>query len=708
MIKQILHKPVLHIVFLTALCIISYSNTFSVPFTFDDGPAIIENPIVRDLQYFIEPSTAKKFKGHFEYETFKSRYVAYLTFALNYKFHGLDVKGYHVVSLLIHIINSLIVYYFLFLTFKTRFIRESQVADYAGHISFFTALLFACHPIQTQAVTYVWQRVTSLTAMFYLLSLASYVKAGVMRQKTELQGQGAGTGAGKPVSYYMAAVIFAALAMKTKEIAITLPVIIGLYELMFFEGRMKKRVLYLVPVFLTMLIIPLSLVGMDRPLGDMIGDVSQVAKEVTYISRADYLFTEFRVLVTYIRLIFLPVNQNLDYDYPVYTSFFNPGVFLSFLFLLAIFSLASYLFYRQRNTVPHIRLLSFGIFWLFITLSVESSVIPIRDVINEHRMYLPSIGIFISVVTFIFSGAAKIKERWNMTGVTIVLILFIISALLSLSTYARNGVWTNGVSLWGDVVSKSPGKARAHNNLCYAYKEQDLLDKALEHCRISIELDPYYLTNRLNIANVYRAKGLNDNAIKHYMDAIKYKPDYLDAHQELAMTYAIKGLFDKSLEHYDRVILIDPLDKHAYINRGIIYAELGNYKKAIENYDKAIAISPDDAKAYYNRGVDYMILGNYKRAIEDLNRAVKLDPEYIKAYIYRSDIYEMTGNYQMAVRDLSSVIRLNPEAAGEYFKRGKIHLKLGNYLQADNDIKTSAQMGYEDAKEYLKIKDAGR
>ena len=139
--------------------------------------------------------------------------------------------------------------------------------------------------------------------------------------------------------------------MKTKEISFTLPVIMVLYEFMFFEGNIKKRMLYLIPMLLTMLIIPLSMIGIDKPIGDAIGEMREVPQETKQISRDAYLLTQFRVIVTYIRLLVLPINQNLDYDFPLYHSFLNPTVFLSFLFLLSIFGLGIYLFYRSRFTV---------------------------------------------------------------------------------------------------------------------------------------------------------------------------------------------------------------------------------------------------------------------------------------------------------------------------------------------------------------------
>tara|TARA_Y100000780_G_scaffold54323_1_gene46561 strand:+ start:161 stop:748 length:588 start_codon:yes stop_codon:yes gene_type:complete len=142
---------------------IVYSNTLEAPFVFDDKLVIVENPIVRDLGYMVNPSEAKVHKGHFEYESFRHRYIGYLTFAINYWFHKLDVTGYHLVNIAIHIINGLIVYWLVILTFKTPFLNSSVLGGRINEIAFFASLFFACHPLQTQAVTYIWQRVTSLS-----------------------------------------------------------------------------------------------------------------------------------------------------------------------------------------------------------------------------------------------------------------------------------------------------------------------------------------------------------------------------------------------------------------------------------------------------------------------------------------------------------------------------------------------------------------
>ncbi|HWR58589.1 MAG TPA: hypothetical protein VN328_06845, partial [Thermodesulfovibrionales bacterium] len=428
-----------HAVLICLVCFLSYSNTFNVPFQFDDLHNISEKPYVRDINMFFDPSRSS------QDSSFVMRSVAYITFAVNYWIHGNDVVGYHILNTAIHLLNGFLVYFLVLLTFRTSCLGSEKLkvknekaeqgpedpSPFTFHLSHLfplaVALLFVSHPVQTQAVTYIVQRLASLATLFYLLSLLMYIKwrlgqqePGDRSQETEVGSQQSKARTRdsrlKTGSYYFLSLISAVLAMKTKEIAFTLPLVIALYEFMFFGGGLKKRILYLVPLLLTMLIIPLGLISIGKPTGEIIGDVSDATKVGTDISRWDYLFSEFRVIVTYIRLLFFPVNQNLDYDYPVYHSFSDPNVFLSFLLLVSIFGLGVYLAYRswfmahrkrlqanetltpdnELSAMSYQRLIAFGIFWFFITLFVESSVIPIADVIFEHRLYLPSVGFFIA------------------------------------------------------------------------------------------------------------------------------------------------------------------------------------------------------------------------------------------------------------------------------------------------------------------------
>ncbi len=628
-LTDILKKPVFHIIFIAILGLIVYSNTFQVPFHFDDTPNIVENYKLRNLDNFWPPSG--------------TRWFGFLTFALNYNFGGLNTVGYHIVNFSIHILNAILVYWLVVLTLgihdagytiqdkknhEFRRVAPTGIMNRASWImhhhliALFSALIFVSHPIQTQAVTYIVQRFTSLATLFYLFSLVMYIKFRIHDTRYMIQDKKSKNPEScimhrasepklhaKRYALYAISLISAILAMKTKEIAFTLPIIIALYEFMFFDGNSKKRIIFLIPLLLTMFIIPLSLIGIDKPIGDAIGELREAAQETEEIPRWSYLFTQFRVIVTYIRLLFLPINQNLDYDYSIYHSFFNPGVFLSFLFLLATLALGVYLLYHSRTAAHNsstlhslryalsaTRLIAFGIFWFFITLSVESSIIPIRDVIFEHRVYLPSIGVFISIISVVFIVAGVLKNRWQQIEKIIIPALFIMTIALSVVTYARNMVWKNELILWKDVARKSSAKARVNNNLGKVYWDKGLTEMAIKCYENALKLKPNYALAHNNLGVAYNLKGLTDKAIAHLQIALSLTPNYSEAYNNLGIAYSSKGLIDKAIEHFQIASILKP-NAEAHFHLGVIYIEKGLIDTAHQEFEIALQINPNHYQA---------------------------------------------------------------------------------------------------------------
>jgi tetratricopeptide (TPR) repeat protein len=644
----LLGKPIVHIIFISVICLLAYANTFKVPFQFDDKESIVENHTIKNLGALIKPSAVKNI-----------RYIGVLTFALNYKVNGLDVTGYHIVNLFIHIINALIVYWLIVLTFSTPFLEKSELKDSSNLLALFTALLFACHPVQTQAVTYIVQRFASLATMFYLFSLVMYVKARL----------GQTTFSTSTLTFYSLSLVSTILAMKTKEIAFTLPVVIAVYEFMFFSGKIKTRLLYLIPFFLTMPIIPLSLIKVvkafgvltgGKSVGDLIGDVNMETRLQTEMPRLNYLFTECRVIVTYIRLIFFPVNQNLDYDYPVYRSFLDPGVFLSAFLLLLILSTGVYLFYRYRNSFRPTRLISFGIFWFFITLSVESSIIPIVDVIFEHRLYLPSVGIFMAISTSVFAIVKK-QSRRQVLNKALIGVLTIIIVLLSGATYARNRVWLSNVGLWEDVVKKSPLKPRPYYNLGVVYQDMDLFDSAVECYKTVIKMSPEYAKAHNNLAVIYASKGLHEKAIEQFKTTIRLKPDHVGAQYNLGLEYLSIGRYEKAIEYFETAIKLKPDYVEAHTNLGIAYKKKGQFEKAIEHYTEALRLRPDSIEAHHNLGNAYMLKGLTDKAIEQFEAALKINPSLAETHYNLGVIYYKTRNLHRAQEELRTALRIKPD-----------------------------------------------
>jgi tetratricopeptide (TPR) repeat protein len=590
-----------HAAILLFLGILTFSGTLRGPFVLDDEAYIIKNPTIKDFRYFHDPSMAEGTGIHPAVRyAFRTRMAGYLSFALNYRLHGLDVFGYHLVNLLIHLGNALLVYALVVLTFRTPYFtrHRAPAGDFSvpedrdrGTIALFSALLFAIHPVQTQAVTYITQRFASLATLFCLLSLVAYIKSRLSSSPPPRH------------ALYAGSLACALLAMFTKEIAFTLPAALLLYEFLFLEGERKRRILRLVPFLSTMLVIPLTLLAAGGPEGDL-GKSMEVLGTSSGMSRWDYLLTQFRVIVTYLRLLVFPANQNLDYDYPVYRSFLDPPVFLSFLFLLAILLLAVWLLLRSRSADSggrrDLRLVSFGIFWFFLTLSVESSIVPIADVIFEHRVYLPSVGFFTALVTVLFRGKAALESNHPVLGKVAIAALSAVVIVLAAAAYARNGVWGDGVTLWEDAARKSPAKTRPRNNLGNFYQDNGRLEEAVREFQAAIRLEPDLAESHYNLGNAYSMLNRFGEAIPEFQTAIALKSGYVEAHNNLGVTYKKLGNFEEAIREFKATIALQPEHAEAHYNLGNVYALQGRFEEAIREFQAAIRSNPDHQNARKN------------------------------------------------------------------------------------------------------------
>jgi hypothetical protein len=590
-LQSFFSKTALHLLLVAVIGIIAYSNTFRAPFLFDDRAQIQNNQMIKDPANFLLALEGHLFNSS-GYRYIPSRLLGYLSFALNYHFGGVDVWGYHVTNLVIHILNGFLVYFLLKLTFKTPMMRRGPPlgepsgtgVPYSALIALFTALFFVSHPVQTEAVTYIVQRFASLATMFYLLSLVMYIKGRLLQVKAEGKVEQKDSSLeprsspavlpstlALPLTCFFLSLLFAVCAMKTKEISFTLPLVIVLYESIFFATPLKKRLLFLLPVVLTIVIVPLSFMRSGKPLGEILSDVSAMTRVQTQIPRGDYLVTQMRVITTYIRLMFVPIDQNLDYDYPIYHSLFTPPVLLSFLFLLTLFGAAVWLLYKSRqgargyggppktdgsshdSRFTIYRLISFGIFWFFITLSVESSVIPIADVIFEHRLYLPSVGLLTAITAGVFLAAAGLKK-----GKSIIPVLVVITLALSATTYARNNVWKDETGFWEDVVKKSPRKARPHIDLGVMCGQKGSMDKAREEFQAALRIDPGNAEAHNNLGVVCRLEGRMEEAMREYQAALRTAPDYADAHNNLGVIYRQWGRMDEARTEFQTALRLNP------------------------------------------------------------------------------------------------------------------------------------------------------
>jgi tetratricopeptide (TPR) repeat protein len=589
-------RTAVHFLLIIALGVLAYGNTFHVPFTFDDITSLVEKPVIRDLGSFLGRADGYLYNPR--------RFVANLTFALNYRVGGLSVFGYHVVNLLIHLCSALLVYLLTRLTLASPHLAKSRLVSGFRSLPPVAGLLFVVHPVATQAVTYVVQRYASLATLFYLASLVCFAAA---RNEQERLGRRLAPSA---LLRFGAATLAGLLALATKEISFTLPFALLLYEGMFYPMTRFKRLLVAVAgVVGALVFLGVAFVAGGR-IGALLTDVGQALTESRVISRGDYLLTQFRVLVTYLRLLVLPVGQNLDYAYPIAKTLFSLPVLASLLFLALLFAGAVALLVRagRGGGEPLLRLIAFGIFWFFLTLSIESSIIPITDVIFEHRLYLPLAGVSMAAAAG-FSLLGRYLPR--AAGRLLVAVVVI---LLALATWQRNGVWGDSVALWRDVIAKSPGKARPYNELGKVYFDRKAYPEAVAAYREGLRLDPAFAPACNNLGVVLLKLGDLDGAIAQYERFLQLKPDFAEAHNNLGAAYRKKGNFAAAMEQYRIALRLKPDYASAYNNMGVAYALQGKYAEAAEQFATAVRLQPDNGEFRENLAKVYDLRGEKEKA----------------------------------------------------------------------------------------------
>jgi len=595
--------PLISIAIIAVAAFLIYSNTFRVPFQFDDQISILGNAAIKDIG---------NLKAIFQFSP--TRFFTYFTFACNYYFNELNAFGYHLVNLIIHICASLLVMWFVHLTFATPAIKDTPPAVHKKTIAFLAALLFAVHPVQTQAVTYIVQRLASLATLFYLLTLCLYIKGRLLQQ------------AGAPrklfISFFIGAAVTAVIGMVTKESVFTLPFAILLYEFYFFRSTFIYNWKFLVLIFTFCLLIPLIIFSTGSIDFNKLRSLQEGPEGTVYISPLEYLLTQFRVLITYLRLLILPVNQNLDYDYPVAHTFFNFQTMTSFFALLALAGAGIWSFSKHR-------IISFAVFWFFLTLSIESSFIPIRDVIFEHRLYLPMAGLSLFFVIVLYN---LLWERSARLFYTFMVIILVFCATL---TYARNNTWRDEVTLWNDAIEKAPRKVRPYNNRGRAYGNRGEYDKAMNDFRRAIDLNPRCAEAYYNLGLVLALKGDNDRAIENYDQALKLYPNYAAAYNNRGLVLANKKEFDRAIKDYGQALQITPKSPDVYYNRGLAYFYKQDYEQAITDYSQALLLNPRYSNAYHNRAIAYYMKKDYQKALADIQRmqqlGFKIDEKLLKA-----------------------------------------------------------------------------
>jgi len=459
------------LLFIVMMLVLSaYSNSIYAPFTLDDLHSFVKEPLVLNFTFSWEGlcGLAKTKFGLY-------RFLPMLSFALDLQWGSGSLMAFHISNIIIHLLAILALFFLLnslfkFISYDTR-PSVTDLRSVSPIIIIVTVGFWALNPVQTNAVTYLVQRMTSMAALFYFLALGCYLRGRAEHLRESFNK--------KVTVWYLLSFLSAACSFLCKENSATLPVVILLIEFLFVcHGSLSKFLRkHKVLCFLAMLCLPIiyyKLTGFANGYGGR------------HFTCSERLLTELRIVSSYIFLLLLPLPHflNMEHDPVLSTSLFNPvTTFTSLLFLLIIVVYA----WRIRKRYP---LVTFAVYWFFINLLIESSVVPL-ELEFEHRLYLPSVGFYLIFALLVVKGALLllpvISDERNFRVLTVSLIIIAMSGL-SLLTFKRNLVWQDTVSLYRDCVQKSPAKPRAHSNLAQALCSHGKYEEAISECEKSIAL----------------------------------------------------------------------------------------------------------------------------------------------------------------------------------------------------------------------------
>ncbi|MDB6126406.1 MAG: yrrB [Verrucomicrobia bacterium] len=601
--------------------VVAYANTFRVPFLFDDRLAIAQNSSVKDpssLAAVFSPASL----------TTSGRPLLNLTFAVNHAWTGDAVWSYHAVNLGIHVLAALV----FFGVVRRTLERVQRPNDWLACL---VTLVWALHPLQTNAVTYISERAESLMGLFYLLTFYGFTRAAT---------------SDRPARWYVVSALGCYAGMATKETMVTAPFLMLLFDRVFWsasfgEALAKRRGYYA------------ALLGAWIFLGYLMVATHHEVAGIGFNAGVDWLsytLTEFKVVAWYLKLAFWPHPQVFDYGPEILeTSLASVLPYISFVAIGLVITVM--LFVRGRKAAGFLAAA------FFILLSPTSSFVPvIGQPMSESRMYLPVAPVILLVAIFLYRRA----PQWTMLALGGLALGF------GGATIARNVDYRSELSIWGDTIAKRPLNSRGQLNLAVILaKIPGRISEAITHDEEAVRLRPdfaeayynlaanltgipgreaevianYEATLRLrpelveaenNLANeLAKSPERLSDAIRHYEAALKRKPDYAEAHLNLANKLArFPERMPEAFEHYEAALRLKPDFAEAHYNYANRLAGLpGRLPDAVAHYEAALRVRPGIPEAHKNLALALANLGRLEEAEGQLQIALELRPDYAEA-----------------------------------------------------------------------------
>jgi Tfp pilus assembly protein PilF len=614
---------------LTLLISLIYSNSLDCSWHFDDASNITANPNIH-LNDFSWESVKKTFYSELLNSEKLYRPISCFTFALNYYIGGLEVLGYHLVNCGIHILAAI----FLFL-FTYQALQLPKLEARYGAKSYFLALLatalWAIHPIQTQAVTYIVQRMASLAGMFYIMSMYFYVKARVA------------DGGWRRLLLFILCLITFGMALGAKENAVLLPLSLFSLEVLLIQEKpglwLRKRAWKIFGVLAIFFTLGIALL--------YAGTVNLSSFLSGYdhrpFSLSQRLLTEARVIVFYMSLLLYPISNrfSIAHSFQVSTSLFSPlSTLISILFILALLVMLFLLAKKHP-------LISFSILFFFLNHLIESTILPL-EIVFEHRNYIPSMFFFLPWAI----GLCRLLDIYSSNRrMAQVFTTFTVIVLVALghATYLRNFIWKSDWTLWADAAQKAPDQYRVHHNLGVFYRERGYWKEAMHEFQGALACKEFHvkgetLPTHFQLAKLFEDLGDYEKARFHYENVLRINPAYPQALGNLASIYDREGQRAKADEYLLRAMKADPNNPYVNLNMGLYWLRNRNPEEAFKHFKKAQKdkdlIQP--SKRYL--GISLKQIGRLGAASIYLNESVKLNSNDVIARLHLLEIFIRSGD----------------------------------------------------------------
>ncbi len=546
----------------------SLGNDFT---NWDDYQQIVNNKSIQELSIdnvisFFKPSFSSTYQP-----------LRKLSYALDYTIGGNSPFIYHLHNLILYLLNILLIY----------FIVKELLGE---RVAFWSALIFAVHPIHVEAVVWASARKDVLSGLFFFLSLYLFIKFDK----------------NKNLTFYIGSLLTFVLALLSKPSTVVLPLLLLLYDLTFSKtltknrSKIKGKLICHLPYWLPNLLIIFYFI--------FFATTRKGYREGSFLLT---MGTEGFVILRYIFKIFIPINLLPRYIIYPFKSM-NLQLILGALLNIALLTLAIVKFKSNK-------IISFIILWFYIALIPVANIIPISILMADRYIYIPSFA-FALLLAYLVEKYGR-ERRW----LYIILIIYLI--FFSVQTVRYTSAWKNSVTLWDDAIAKNPDHHLAYNQLGFYYTQQGQLEKAYSYYKKAVECYPDYLMALKNLTFVAMDLKKYDEGLHYASEALQIEPDSEKLNFYLGTIYFNLQEDKKAIETLERVIEQNPGHVNALVNLATIYYKRGDYERALKYSIKSHELDSTHPQGLKNLAASYYELGEFDKALQYFATYLECYPE---------------------------------------------------------------------------------